>query len=324
MDKDWISSTCQKMRAKQTSIRANGEWIFYCVDHYGGAEIAINMPDAAMTIHKQDYDYYYKQVPKEVHWQSLQESSGNTGHDSYMTAPTVWHSYFQFCGYMIDNANNRLWIRPRVPSDMKGKITKALLLNPKALGTLDYEETPTANRTQTINITYDAPVTVKEIVLNNNTAAQTPNVTVINNEQPVSVTVKAEDWSAEQNIRVSLASPIQIGPTGAKITVSKVPDNVNGVPSTSAACRLEVSTSFLRAGNAIDFNLDRGGPVVMELMGINGARIGGILNNSMAAGHHVIPWNGRTSNGRSVAPGMALLRISSLNGSVTKPVIVGR
>jgi hypothetical protein len=325
MDKDWITATCKKMRDKQTTIRANGEWIFYCVDHYGGAEIAINMPDAAMTIHKQDYDYYYKQAPKEVFWQSLQEGDGNTHHDSYMTAPTVWHSYFQFCGYLLDNANNRLWIRPKIPTDMAGKITNAVLLNPKALGTLSYEETPSASgRTQTINISYDAPVTVKEIVLKNNTAATTPSVTVLNNGQPATITVKAEDWGIDQNIRVTLTTPIQIGPTGAKITVSKVPDNVGGIPSTMPACALALNTGLLRAGNSIHFSIDRTGPVLMELIGLNGATIGFIMANSLPAGNHQFQWNGKTMNNRPVAAGMALLRVSSLNGSVTKPVVIGR
>ena len=324
MDKDWITATCKKMRDKQTTIRANGEWIFYCVDHYGGAEIAINMPDAAMTIHKQDYDYYYKTVPKEVFWQSLQEGDGNTHHDSYMTAPTVWHSYFQFCGYMLDNANNRLWIRPRVPTDMGGKITNAILLNPKALGTLNYEETPTTNRTQSITISYDAPITVKEIVLNNNTAATTPNVAVIVNGQPAGITVKAEDWGIEQNIRVGLTTPIQIGPGGAKITVSKVPDYVNGVPTTSAACDLGLKTSFLRSGNAIYFTVDRSGPVTMELIALNGAKIGLVMEQSLPAGNHVFQWNGKTASNRSMASGVALLRVSSVNGSITKPVVIGK
>jgi hypothetical protein len=325
MDKDWITATCKKMRDKQTTIRANGEWIFYCVDHYGGAEIAINMPDAAMTIHKQDYDYYYKQVPNQVFWQSLQEGDGNTHHDSYMTAPTVWHSYFQFCGYLLDNANNRLWIRPRVPTDMGGKITKAVLLNPNALGTLDYEETPSAaGRTQTINISYDAPVTVKEIVLKNNTAATTPSVTVINNGQPATITVKTEDWGIDQNIRITLTAPIQIGPTGAKMTVSKVPDNVGGIHSTMPTCALSLKTGFLRSGNAIHFSLDRTGPVLMELVGLNGAKIGAIMINSLAAGNHQFQWNGKTLTNRSVAAGMALVRVSSMNGSMTKPVIIGK
>ncbi len=326
MDKDFISGACQKLRSAQQSggVRANGEWIFYCVDHYGGAEIAINMPDAAMKIHQLDYDYYYKQVPNQVFWQSLQEGDGNTHHDSYMTAPTVWHSYFQFCGYMIDNAHNRLWIRPRIPTDMGGKITNAILLNPKALGTLNYTENATDNLRQSITVAYDSPITVKEIVLKNNTGIDTPSVVI--NGTSNGITRKAEDWGLEKNIRVGLGDGIQIGPTGTQIQVcvGPCPQVEARVAAVAAMYPLGLNTGFLKAGNAIHFKVDRTGPITMELIALNGAKIGVIFKNSLSAGNNVFQWNGKTVGNRSVAAGMALLRISSLNSSVTKPVVVGK
>jgi hypothetical protein len=226
---------------------------------------------------------------------------------------------------MLDNANNRLWIRPRIPTNMGDSISNAILLNPKALGTLNYKGTPNnAGRTQTITISYDAPITVKEIVLNNNTAATTPSVAVVVNGQSAGITVKAEDWGIEQNIRVTLTAPIQIGPEGAKITVSKIPDYVNGFPTTMAACGLGLKTSFLRSGNTIRFSVDRSGPVTMELIALNGAKIGAIFKNSLSAGNHVFQWNGKTVSNRSVASGVALLRVYSVNSAVTKPVVIGK
>lgn len=204
MNETFISSVLTKMRNKQKNgIRANGEWIFYNVDHYGGSEIAINQADAAMVIHQQDYDEYYKNAPNQVHWQSLQVSSGNKGHDSYMTAPTVWHSYFQFCGYMIDNANKRLWIRPRIPTVMKGEIKDALLLNPKGHGTLNYKETESAEQTQTIKVAFDNPVAIKELMLKNNTGVDAPFVLV---NGAAAANVKAEGVSQKRISALPLPS----------------------------------------------------------------------------------------------------------------------
>ncbi|HEX2960016.1 MAG TPA: GH116 family glycosyl hydrolase [Chitinispirillaceae bacterium] len=329
MDNDFITNTVKKMRDKQKAatgteaVRANGEWIFYCVDHYGGAEIAINQPDAAMYIHKQDYDYYYKSVPKEVHWQSLQEGDKNTHHDSYMTAPTVWHSYFQFCGYMIDNANNRLWIRPRVPSDMNGKITKALLLNPKSLGTLDYDENGNTETgvTQTITVKYDKPVTIKEFVLKNNTGIETPYVSISGAVNP---TIKVEGSDPEKNIRVTLAAPIQIGPSGIQIQVSKKPVSVADMKKFYAMVPLSFSSSHLSAGTPICFSVDVAGSVKMELLSINGAKIGTIMNRQVSAGSQAFNWNGKTIDGRSISSMFAVLKLTSPNGTVTKMVSIGR
>jgi hypothetical protein len=329
MDENFITKTCKKMRDKQKAatgdeaVRANGEWIFYCVDHYGGSEIAINQPDAAMYIHKQDYDYYYKTVPNMVHWQSLQESSYNKGKDSYMTAPIVWHSYFQFCGYMIDNANNRLWIRPRIPTDMKGKITSALLLNPKAHGTLDYDENgdEASGVTQTITVKYDKPVTIKEIILKNNTGIDAPYVAISGVTNP---TIKAEGADPEKNIRVTLTSPIQIGPSGVKIQVSKKPVSVADIKGFSTVVPLTLSSSHLRAGSPILYSADVAGNVKMELLSINGAKIGTLMKQQVSAGYHAFNWNGKTIEGKKVGSVFAVLRLTSQNKTMTKLVSIGR
>ena len=242
MDADFITTAVGRLRNTQKSgnVRAVGEWIFYNVDHYGGSEIALNRPDDALHIHKLDYDYYYKQVPNMVFWQSLQEGDGNTHKDSYMTAPLVWHSYFQFCGYMIDNANKRLWIRPRIPTEMKGKITKALLLNPKALGTLDYDENEdeATGVTQDITVKFDKPVTIKELILKNNTGIDAPYVGIKGAASP---TIKVEGSDPEKNIRVTLATPIEIGPSGIKIQVSKKPVSVANAKELNAVVPFHLS-----------------------------------------------------------------------------------
>jgi hypothetical protein len=329
MDNDFITKTVKKMRDKQKAatgseaVRANGEWIFYCVDHYGGSEIAINSPDDAMAIHKLDYDYYYKSVPNEVFFQSLQEGDKNTNHDSYMTAPIVWHSYFQFCGYMIDNANNRLWIRPRIPTEMKGKITNALLLNPKALGTLNYDETGNSETgvTQVITIKYDKPVTIKEFMLKNNTGVDAPFVSISGATNP---TIKAEGADPEKNIRVTLAAPIQIGPSGVMIQVSKKPVSIADVKGFCLQVPLKFNSTRLSARVTVYYSVDVAGTVKMELLSINGAKIGTIMNQQASVGSHVFNWNGKTVDGRSIGSMFAVLKLTSSNGTVTKMVSIER
>jgi hypothetical protein len=74
----------------------------------------------------------------------------------------------------------------------------------------------------------------------------------------------------------------------------------------------------------IGLSVDRCGPITMELVGLNGAYIGMIFKSTLSAGSNNVQWNGKTVDNRSIAAGMALLRVSSLNGSVTKPVVIGR
>lgn len=328
MDEDFITSTVDRLRNTQKQYsgpqhpaRANGEWIFYCVDHYGGAEIAIGRPDDALVVHEHDYDYYYKQVPHMVFWQSLQESANNTHKDSYMTAPTVWHSYFQMCGYMIDNANQRLWIRPRIPTEMGGKITNAILLNPAAHGTLNYDETgdDATKLTQTMTVSFDAPVTVKELVLKNNTGIDAPGVGIVNaGAQVTGHTVTTEEWDIEKNIRVALASPIQIGPEGVKIDVFAGAVDVASIGSAFSKYKLAINSRYLRAGGSIQFTIDRSGPVTVDLLSLNGARIGRVLEKQMDAGFHSVKW----TEHHPVASAIVLVRVTSTGGSVIRPIMV--
>jgi hypothetical protein len=173
-----------------------------------------------MVMSKWDYDYEYSQVPAHVFWQDL--NSTNTAYASYMTAPCVWRGMFQMTGYLLDNANNRLWIRPMVPTSMGKMITNAPLVNPRGWGTLNYDENPVAStgRFQNITVAFDSLVAVKQIVLKNNTGSATPGVSVtISGTRVTGAVVAAEGSGYEKNIRVTFASPIQIGPQGVAIQV---------------------------------------------------------------------------------------------------------
>jgi hypothetical protein len=319
MDSAFISGTCKKMRDKQKAgdVRANGEWIFYCVDHYGGSEIAINRPDDGLYIHKQDYDYYYKAVPKEVFWQSLQKADGNTHHDSYMTAPIVWHSYFQFCGYMIDNANNRLWIRPRIPTEMNSEIKNAVLLNPKALGTLNYKES-SDDPTQTIKVSYDAPVPIKEIILKNNTGIESPTVVV---NGAVAGNAKAEGSGCEKNIRVTFDTPLQIGPEGITITVHKQPVGIASLYAYANQNSNALLTASLVRGKPVLFSVASKGSVTIEALSLNGAKIGTVYSNSLGAGRHSFTWSGTTVDGSALGNKAIILRLVTSSGSFARRVM---
>jgi hypothetical protein len=226
-------------------------------------------------------------------------------------------------GYMIDNANKRLWIRPRIPSEMNKKIENAILLNPKCLGTLDYDENPLDSRTQTMRISYDKPVTINEFVLKNNTGISEPGVSINNNGTRISGhTVTTEGSSFEKNIRVTLPEPIDIGPGSVKIEVFAGPVNTKGIRPVYVSYPLSIKTGHLRKGSNIHFSVDHTGPVKMELLNLNGSSIGTIMQQNLPAGNHAFRWNGTTKQGKTVGSIMAILRVTSAGGTVTNSVFV--
>ncbi len=307
------------------ALRAKlGKWGFYTCDHWGGTEIAAGNPDRAMVIHGWDHEYYFKNNPGMIFWQTLRkESTNKTQYASYMTGPTVWRSYFQMCGYMIDNAFKRLWIRPRIPTSMNGKISNAILLNPKCLGTLNYEESATG---QCVQVSYDAPgVSISEIVLKNNTGATTPPPVTIDGAAVTTVTVEGSGY--EKNLRIKLASPMTIGPNGITISVNGMTCGTgkgSGAVWSTPVFPLAMNNYRIIAGKPVNYSTNATGVVTMELISLNGAKIGTIMQEQVTAGAHTFVWNGKTVDGKRVGSVFAVLRLMSPNGSVTKTVFTGR
>ena len=332
-DSNVITTGCNRLWTyynAQSGDRAKlGQWHFYTYDHWGGAAIGIGQQDHAMSCHQWDYNYYYTASPGYVHWQSLQTS--NASYHSYGTAPCVWRSLFQMTGYLLDNANQRLWIRPMIPTSMANVITNAPLLNPRGWGTLNFTDSIVSGRYQNINITFDSLITVNQLVLKNNlpaaaTSLGAGNVPITVNGSPVTghtVALETNGNVYEKNIRVTFASPIQIGTGGANIRVL-YPVSVKNNPVHTVPEVFALSDSRISGGKPIHYSVTGAGHVVLDLMAVNGAKIGTIFSGTVSAGSHTAVWNGKSSGGMRIGSGIAVLRLTSQSGVISKVVYIGK
>ncbi|MBN2001647.1 hypothetical protein JW935_29165 [candidate division KSB1 bacterium] len=327
MDRDFIEAGCQRLwnlYSTASKIDRMGGWHFYTYDHWGGALTAIGKPDTALLIHTWDHELYYKDYPDLVFWQTLfNKDIGPQVYSSYMTAPGVWRSYFQFTGYLLDNANQRLWIRPSIPSEMNKKITNAPLLNPNGWGTLYYDETGNAAEklTQKVSVYFDSPVAIKELVLKNNTNGTTPFLVMDSSVAQIpSCTVTTEDWDIRKNIRVTFASPVTIGPAGFHVQVYSEPVGTISPYSKTVKSPLAIMSSGIRAGRKIQYSLDKAGDVSIDLLNLNGVKLGTIMKQKISSpGTHSFVWDGTTIKGHKVGTRAVLvLRLNSPTGTVSK------
>lgn len=314
-----------------------GVWHFYQYDHMGGALTAIGRPDSALQIHKWDYDYFHAGNPTSVYWQDLWNN--NKTFHSYCTAPGVWRSLFQFTGTLLDNANHRMWIRPVIPSEMKKTITNAPLIGPRGWGTLNFTDSivpvETVNRVQFMQVDFDSLTTIKEIVLKWGTSITVPKpgILIRNNGPAGSIlqgaSVTLEGSAFERNIRITLVEPIQVGTPGLCIKV------YNGdVPETEAAVikgktynirsALTLSGGQIGKGSRILFSVPVSGITTLELFQVNGAKIGTIATQSADAGSNSFLWNGMTMQGVKVNSPIAVLRLNTGAGSISRTVHIRR
>jgi uncharacterized protein (DUF608 family) len=346
MDSNVIATACNRLwtyYSAQGGVRANlGNWHFYTYDHWGGSAIGIGDVDHAMTCHGWDYDYYYTQSPGYVHWQSLQNS--NNSYHSYGTACCVWRSLFQMTGYLLDNANQRLWIRPMIPTAMNSVITDAPLINPNGWGTLDFNDSDNViagvdTFYQQAALSFDSNITVSEIVLKNDLPASVTSPvygTHVRISKVTSATIATETMgnAFEKNLRVTLSTPITIGPGVTLIQVgffhsgplprrvSFKNNKIQVVPSKGSA--LAISDSRISAGRPVHYSVANAGHVALELLAINGAKIGSIFSGTVSAGSHTAVWNGRSAGGIPAGSGIAVMRLISQTGVISKVVYIGK
>jgi hypothetical protein len=331
-DSDIVVTGCNRLWSYyngQTGERNKlGKWHFYTYDHFGGAAIGIGQVDNAMTCNNWDYDFYYTQSPAYVFWQDLW--STNNSYHSYCTAPIVWHSMFQMEGYLLDNANNRLWIRPMIPTSMNKVITNAPLLNPRGWGTLNFTDSIVNGRYQKMDITFDSLVTVKQLVLKNNLpSGATPvaaNVHITNNGTDITthtIALETRGNVFEKNIRVTFASAIQVGTGGLHVEVS-YPTGVKDNKVYAMPAVFTLSDSRISGVKPIHYSVIGAGHVVLELLAINGAKISTIFSGDVSAGSHTAVWNGKSSSGMLAGSGIAVLRLTSQAGTISKVVYIGK
>jgi hypothetical protein len=325
IDSQYIARACNNLYNTYSILSGQerlGLWHFYQYDHMGGALTAIGMQDKALDVHNWDYEFYHAAAPAFVYWQDLWNTNSN--YQSYTTAASAWRSYFQFTGTLLDNANNRLWVRPMVPTTMGKKIVNAPIVNPKGWGTLNYDENPVDSRRQAIIVSFDSLITIKEIVLKNNTTVAQPGVSIKQNGTPVAVTAAIEGSGFEKNIRVTFTSPIQIGPQGISLCVydGPVPAGVKGAGPYRMHYSLCLQNDRLTKGFPVRYSVDQSGPVYMELIGINGSKLGALMNGNVSAGQHSFVWNGKTLHGVKVNAGIAILRLNSAGNSISRMVYI--
>ena len=159
-------------------------------------------------------------------------------------------------------------------------------------------------------------------MLKNNTGTEEPFILI--NGAASGATVKAEGTGLEKNIRVTFATPMQIGPDGMLIEVYNKPVAITAAAGLNRMFTLAVANFRIAANQVISYSVNADGPVSMELLSLNGAKIGTIMRENLAAGNHSFKWNGKTLEGKKVGSSFAILRLTSVNGSVSRTVFAGR
>lgn len=230
---------------------------------------------------------------------------------------------------MLDNDNNRLWIRPRIPQEMNQQIVNAPLLNSKCWGNLNYDgrltDIPNQSlmRTQKVSVTFDSLVTIREIVLNNSMGTDKPFVRIsIGSSAIDSFNCTTEGAGHEKNIRIVFKNPLQVGPCGllAEVYADRVGFH-NATRVTPQTLPLSINSGNISNGKPIHFCVDVAGPVTIDLLNLNGTKICTILQKHInSPGKYSAILNNKVIKTGTLSQKILVMRLIANSGSVCKLV----
>jgi hypothetical protein len=80
----------------------------------------------------------------------------------------------------------------------------------------------------------------------------------------------------------------------------------------------------LTAEARIEFAVPTASHVRVAVYDITGRLVTGLVDDHVSEGYHAIPWNGQTSSGRPVGPGIYFVRLGSDGGVRTAKVVIAR
>ncbi len=241
-------------------------WHFYTINHFGDFGIAIGKVDEGLMVHYSDWEWHCKRNANYYFWQDLDASPGM---HSYMTAPVVWRSYLLISGFCMDKHNQRMWIRPMLPSESNGKLTDAPLISPGNWGNLNYQETG-KGQTQKMSITFQQDMMVKEIRLKNPSEKEHA-VKVVLGGRSVPHKVSYYGKGLDAAIKIDLNNPV---------VINSVNDLQIGIDQDVAIRHLRndrfsnlLSVRSLNNRHVIDYSVEKKGKVRLAVYLANGIQV---------------------------------------------------
>ena len=119
-----------------------------------------------------------------------------------------------------------------------------------------------------------------------------------------------------------MANP-EIAPALAAIGFVSDSASVTGVPVTAGPRVLRLAASPNPSGGAMSFVVDLpvGADAAVEVFDLAGRQVATLHEGALAAGRHVLAWNGRGADGSAIAPGVYLARVQAAGRAMTTRIV---
>jgi len=146
---------------------------------------------------------------------------------------------------------------------------------------------------------------------------------------PLFVNADAGDYSLRAGSPcIGTGSPLNpLDPDGPRIDIGAIPYahpmSVAGTRPMEFSLSQNVPNPF-NPVTTIRFTLPEAGHVTLVVYDINGRLVRALVGQAFLPGRHEVTWDGRDSNGRPVASGVYVYRLTAAQGVVTKRMVLAR
>ncbi|MFC1573231.1 FlgD immunoglobulin-like domain containing protein [Candidatus Eisenbacteria bacterium] len=103
--------------------------------------------------------------------------------------------------------------------------------------------------------------------------------------------------------------------------IEEIDDRLDELPATLS---LEVLQNPTVSAVTIQYQIDRAGPVALEVFDSSGRRVRTLLDQTVPAGEHTLQWDGLEPTGSKLSPGIYFIRLCGEEGAQVKRAVIMR
>jgi len=179
--------TIMRMQAFPGEESKGGCWPGYSIAHFACLAIMNGQVDLGIRVAQGIHNLIHKRYS--MSWDQPLELplDRRPRGDRYMNSPSAWHLLFAIQGFSIDFAGKKIWLRPNIPSEMKG-ILSTPLVTPLTWGWLDFQERWSDNNKryeEIIHIKMDKPICCTTLFLKGWEGSEIQELFILKGNSPV-------------------------------------------------------------------------------------------------------------------------------------------
>jgi non-lysosomal glucosylceramidase len=199
-------------------------WPSFSIGHYACLQITRGHCDRGLYAVHQAYENVDIRgrhlFSKPFQWDLTNQQAFGLGADRHVSGSSVWHVLYALQGFLLDAADQAVWIRPHLPMNVNSLDTP--LFTPLCHGYLRFKQKVGRPYKQEVRLTFDSPVALRTIVLALPNDVNDVQVELVNDGVPVESEHYIGRDGDEKLVEIAPHAPLMVA-EGLRIVLQDAP-----------------------------------------------------------------------------------------------------